>query len=173
MRKIPPQTEALDHAIFHTKPALEKQLHKPLHNCCPLLPNNHDFRHTPRFHPVENIRPTNRFSVCGTECRGFKPRLPPQSFTTENKVLRDSASLFRKGGHCTIIAHWLSVEGHTVQAKRPERIERIPRRNHHTVARAQVLLSDLLKGTRVVGNCFQRLGDAGQVSSLKMDVAPL
>ena len=42
-------------------------------------------------------------------------------------------------------------------AKRPQRIERIPCRNHHTVARAQVLLSDLLKSSRVVGNCFQRM----------------
>ena len=45
-------------------------------------------------------------------------------------------------------------------AKRPERIERIPRRDHHTIAGPQVPLSDLLKGPRMVGNCFQCTGDA-------------
>ena len=48
-------------------------------------------------------------------------------------------------------------------AKRPNRIERIRGPNHHKVARAQVHLSDHLKRTRVVGNCFQCLCDAGQV----------
>ena len=47
-------------------------------------------------------------------------------------------------------------------AKRPERIQRIPRRNHHTVARTQVPLSDFIKGTRIVGDRFERLDDAGQ-----------
>lgn len=65
----------------------------------------------------------------------------------------------------------LSVEPSTPNpkmptAKRPNRVERIPRANDHEVARAQVILSDHLKRTRVVGNCFQCLGDAGQVLSL-------
>ena len=58
-------------------------------------------------------------------------------------------------------------------AKHPERIERIPRCNYDAVARAQVLLSNLLKGSGVVGNCFQCLKDAGQVSISDTDVAPL
>jgi hypothetical protein len=48
-------------------------------------------------------------------------------------------------------------------AKRPNRIERIPRPNYHKVARAQVLFSDHLKRTRAVGNCFQCLCYAGQI----------
>jgi len=58
-------------------------------------------------------------------------------------------------------------------AERPERIERIPRCNHHAVARAQVSLSDFLKGSRMVGNCFQGLRNGGQVSIPEVDVAPL
>ena len=58
-------------------------------------------------------------------------------------------------------------------AKHRERIKRILRRNHHAVARAQVTLSDRLKSPRFIGNCFQRLKDAGQVPISDTDVAPL
>ena len=47
-----------------------------------------------------------RASVCGTECRGFKPRLPPQPFSTQNKVFPDFALLSRDANRCTLIAHW-------------------------------------------------------------------
>ena len=94
------------------------------------------------------------------------PKLQPQA-ERSNNILLDGAAAPR----AAIDAHSLrrcalSVEPSAPNqevpiAKRPECIERIPRRNHHTVARPHVLLSDLLKGLRVVGNCFQRLRDAG------------
>src|SRR5882762_489707 len=46
-----------------------------------------------------------RASVCGTECRGFKPRLPPQPFTIENKTSLDFSLLGSRPILCTTIAH--------------------------------------------------------------------
>jgi hypothetical protein len=92
------------------------------------------------------------------------PKLQPEAGRSNNVLLNGTAAPRAAIDGRSLRRCALSVEPSA--AKRPERIERIPRRNHHTVARAQVLLSDLLQGTRVVGNCFQRLGDAGQVSSL-------
>jgi hypothetical protein len=106
------------------------------------------------------------------------PKLQPEAGRGNNALLDGAAA-----PRAAIDAHSLrrcalSVEPSTPNqevpiANRPERIERIPCRNYHTVARAQVPPSDLLKGTRVVGNCFQCLGDAGQVSIPIVDVGPL
>ena len=124
------------------------------------------------------MRGPNKTDVSNWSGEDSIPKLQPQAGRSNNVLLEGTAA-----PRAAIDAHSLrrcalSVEPSAPNpevptAKRPERIERIPRRNHHTVARAQVLPSDLLKVTRVVGNCFQRLGGAGQVSSLKMDVAPL
>ena len=43
--------------------------------------------------------------------------MSPQPFTTENKVLRNSASLVREAEHCTIIAHWLSGPAPTASTR--------------------------------------------------------
>jgi hypothetical protein len=95
------------------------------------------------------------------------PKFQPEA-ERSNNVLLDGAAAPR----ATIDAHPLrrcalpvepSAPNQEVPiAKRPERIQRIPRRNHHTVARTQVSLSDFIKGTRMVGDRFERLDDAGQ-----------
>jgi hypothetical protein len=120
----------------------------------------------------------NKTDVSNWSSEDSIPKLQPEAGRSNN-VLLDGAAAPRTA----IDAHFLrrcalSVEPsapnpEVLIAKRPERIERIPRRNHHTVARAQVPLSDLLKTTRVVCNCFECLGDAGQVSIPNMDVGPL
>jgi hypothetical protein len=106
------------------------------------------------------------------------PKLQPEAERSNNVLLDGAAAPSAAIDAHSLRRGALSVEPSAPNqelpfAKRPERIERIPRRNHHTVARAQVLLSDLLKGSRMVGNCFQRLKDAGQVSVPDTDAAPL
>jgi hypothetical protein len=102
------------------------------------------------------------------------PKLQPET-ERSNDVLLDGAT-----APCAAIDAYslrrraLSVEPSAPNqelpfAKRPERIERVSRRNHHTVARAQVLLSDLLKGSRMTGNGFQRLRNAGHGAILGRD----
>jgi hypothetical protein len=100
------------------------------------------------------------------------PKLQPEA-ERSNNVQLDGAAAPR----AAIDAHSLrrcalSVKPSTPHqevpvAKHPERIKRILRRNRHAVARAQVPLSDLFEGSRVVGNCFQRLKDAGQHLNLR------
>jgi hypothetical protein len=106
------------------------------------------------------------------------PKLQPEAERSNNVLLDGAAAPGAAIDTHSLRRCALSVEPSAPNqevpiAKRPERIERIPRRNHHTVARAQVLLSDFLKGSRMVGDCFQRLRDAGQVSIPDVDVAPL
>ena|ERR1700751_4731616 len=90
------------------------------------------------------------------------PELQPEAERSDN-VLLDGAAASRAAINAqSLRRRALSVEPSAPNqevpiAKLPERIERIPRYNQHTVARVQVLLSDLLKGSRVLDNCFQRL----------------
>jgi hypothetical protein len=106
------------------------------------------------------------------------PKLQPQA-QRSNDVLLDGAAAPRAAidahslRRCALSVEPSAPNQEVPTAKRPERIERIPRRNHHTVARAQVSLSDFVKGSRIVGNCFQGLKDGGQVSIPEVDAAPL
>ncbi len=106
------------------------------------------------------------------------PKLQPEAGRSNNVLLDGTAAPRAAIDTHPLRRCSLSVEPSTPNpkmptAKRPKPIERIPRPNHHKVARAQVLLSDHLKRTRVVGNCFQCLGDAVQVLFPNMDVAPV
>jgi hypothetical protein len=97
------------------------------------------------------------------------PKLQPKTKRSNNVLLDGAASPCAAIDAHSLRRCALSVEPPAPNpevpiAKRQERIERIPGRNHHTIARAHVPLSDLFKGSRVIGNCFQRLGDARQVS---------
>ena len=94
------------------------------------------------------------------------PKLQPEAGRSNNVLLDGTAAPRAAIDTHPLRRCSLSVEPSTPNpkmptAKRPKPIKRIPRPNHHKVARAKVLLSDHLKRTRVVGNCFQCLGDGG------------
>ena len=99
------------------------------------------------------------------------PKLQPEAGGSNN-VLLDGAAAPRAAidahslRRCALPVEPSAPDPEVPIAKSPERIERIRGRNHHTIAGAQVPLSDLLKGSRMAGNCFQRLGDAGHTTHI-------
>jgi len=100
------------------------------------------------------------------------PKLQPEA-ERSNNVHLDGAAAPRAAidanslGRCALAVKPSAPNQEVPIAKHRERINRILRRNHHAVPRAQVPLSDLLKASRVVGNCLQRLKDAGQHLNLR------
>ena len=62
-------------------------LHFRMHKRVPSQPKHREFILPAHLYPRENTRAVFRSLPCGTECRGFNPRLPPQISRTANHLI--------------------------------------------------------------------------------------